>query len=101
MPSKEFTEEMKEKLLQAKFELEEELKGLPVHQEMGDDREANSDEVGPDEVNEDVRNRIKSDLQKIDAALTKIESGTYGVDDEGKEISEERLRVIPWADKAL
>jgi RNA polymerase-binding transcription factor DksA len=44
---------------------------------------------------------MKSDLEKVSKALGKIEAGTYGTDDEGKEISEERLRAMPWADKAL
>ncbi len=101
MLSQEFIEEMKAKLLESKAQLEEEMAGMPLHAEMGDDREANSDEVGPDEVSEDVHKRITADLQKIDAALAKIDAGTYGTDDEGKEISEERLRVIPWADKSI
>ena len=44
---------------------------------------------------------FKSDLEKIDKALAKIDAGTYGTDDSGVEISEERLRVIPWADQAI
>jgi RNA polymerase-binding transcription factor DksA len=40
-------------------------------------------------------------LEKIENALKKIETGTYGTDSEGKQISEERLRVLPWADKAI
>ena len=96
-----FVEEMKQKMIATKSQLQEELQGLPVHAEMGDEREDNADEVGPDEANQDVRALLKSDLQKIDAALAKIEAGTYGTDDEGNEISEERLCVLPWADKAL
>jgi RNA polymerase-binding transcription factor DksA len=45
--------------------------------------------------------RIKSDLAKIEKAFQKIEDGTYGFDEAGKQISEERLKVLPWADKAI
>ena len=47
------------------------------------------------------KQKLEEDLKKINAALEKIEAGTYGTDDEGKEIAEERLRILPWADKAL
>jgi len=37
-------------------------------------------------------------LEAIDAALARIESGTYGRCERcGKEIEEERLEAIPWA----
>ena len=101
MLSKEFIEEMKQKLIDAKNQLTQELGGLPVHTEMGDDLEAQEDEVEVDDVNHDIRERIESDLKKIETALTKIETGSYGIDDDGKEISEARLRAIPWADKAI
>jgi RNA polymerase-binding transcription factor DksA len=44
---------------------------------------------------------LQKDLEKVEAALNKIANGTYGTDDDGKEISEARLRAIPWADKAI
>ncbi len=96
-----FIEEMNQKLLEEKKRLEEDLAGLHSHTEMGDDTEANSDEVGPDEVSQDIMATIKADIAKIDVALEKITNGSYGTDDEGKQISEERLRAMPWADKAL
>lgn len=101
MLSQEFVNEMKQRLLEEKRKMEEELGGLPVHTEMGDDQEANADEDAVDMANQDVIGRIKGDLARIEAALERIEAGTYGVDAEGKEISEERLRALPWADKAL
>lgn len=40
----------------------------------------------------------KETLEKIDEALRKVTEGTYGIcEDCGSEISEERLRVIPFA----
>ncbi len=101
MITQEFVTEMKQELLAHKERLEQELAGLPMHVVMGDDLEANQDEVGPDEANADARAIIEADLVKIDKALEKINAGTYGVDDAGHEISEARLRVIPWADTAV
>ena len=101
MLSKEFLEEMKQKLLAAKEKLGAELAETHAHTEMGESDEENSDEVGPDEASEDVIALLKADLEKIDKALAKIEDGSYGTDDEGKAISEDRLRVLPWADKAI
>ncbi len=99
--STEFIAEMKAKLLAEKQRLEDDLSGLSEHTEMGDDEDENADEVNVDEVNQDAIAAIKADLEKIGKALEKIEQGTYGTDDDGQSISEERLRVLPWADKAL
>jgi RNA polymerase-binding protein DksA len=42
--------------------------------------------------------REDSALQEVDAALRRIEQGTYGTCEEtGKPIPEERLRAVPWA----
>jgi RNA polymerase-binding transcription factor DksA len=101
MLSQEFINEMKQKLEERKLQLLEDLKGYQPHTEMGTDYDENASEFEVDAANQDMMFRIKDDLEKIDKALGKIEAGTYGVDDEGQEISEERLRVIPWADKAL
>lgn len=101
MLSQSFIEEMKSALLEKKSALEKELNGLSSHTEMGTDMDDNAQEVEKDEVSQDLITTIKSDLVKIEKALEKIQNGSYGIDDEGKEISEERLKVIPWADKAI
>lgn len=50
--------------------------------ELGDTLEGNSEQV----------------LEEIDAALRRIDEGTYGVCTNcGKSISEERLEALPWA----
>ncbi len=101
MISKSFIEEMKALLLKKQAELEMELKGLKPHEELGTDMDSSAQEVEHDEVSQDVIAAIHKDLEKIEKALQKISEGTYGIDDEGKEISEERLKVLPWADKAI
>lgn len=96
-----FIKEMQEKLLEAKAKLEQELSGLNAHTEMGDDEDENAEELNVDEVSQDLISRISQDLQKINKALAKIDQGTYGIDNQGREISEERLRALPWADRAI
>jgi DnaK suppressor protein len=54
------------------------------------------------DLNEDINlqklTSHKQTLAKIDEALRKLEEGTYGIcEDCGSEISEERLKVIPFA----
>jgi DnaK suppressor protein len=101
MLSQQFIEEMKNELLKNKKRLEDDLANLKPHTEMGGDIDSNVQEVEEDELNQDLISRIHSDLEKINKALQKIEQGTYGTDDEGKEIPEKRLKALPWADKAI
>ncbi|MCL5666365.1 MAG: hypothetical protein M1383_01145 [Patescibacteria group bacterium] len=101
MLSQEFIQEMKKELLENKARLERDLADLHPHTELGDDVDGNAEEIQVDEVNQDLIARMSGDLEKINKALQRIEDGTYGVDGSGKEISEERLRAIPWADKAI
>lgn len=96
-----FIEEMKQKLLSQKAKLESDLAGLSPHEDLGGDLDSNVQEVEDDEVSQDMIARIKSDLEKIDKALMKIKNGSYGLDNKGNPIPEDRLRAIPWADKAL
>jgi RNA polymerase-binding transcription factor DksA len=77
------------------------LAGLSSHTEVGPDEDENASEVAMDEVNQDLIARMHSDLDKINKALGKMDQGTYGVDDSGKVIGEDRLRAIPWADRAI
>ena len=101
MLSQEFVSEMKQKLIEAREKLEQDLAGLSPHTEIGSDPDESAEEVELDEVNQDMIARINRDLAKISNALKKIEAGTYGTDDSGSEISEARLRALPWADKAI
>jgi RNA polymerase-binding transcription factor DksA len=101
MLTQEFIEEMKQALEAKKKELTDALSGLSSHTELGEDSEENAQEVQLDEVSQDVMAVLQKDLEKVEAALNKIANGTYGTDDDGKEISEARLRAIPWADKAI
>ena len=101
MLSPEFIEQSKQRLLELQKSLIEELKGLSPHTELGNQEGDAASELEIDEVNQDLIARISSDLEKIAKALAKIEAGTYGLDDDGKEISEARLVAMPFADKAV
>lgn len=101
MLSPEFVENMKIRLLEQKIKLEGELNGVKPHTELGNNYDDTASELPLDEVNQDVIAQIKLDLEKIEHALEKIAAGTYGIDDEGNEISEERLDALPYADKAI
>lgn len=60
------------------------------------------DEVANYEVNLSVKNELEPELHRYQAALQRIENGTYGKDiDTGAEISLERLRANPAAETAL
>ena len=45
-----------------------------------------------------ISNRALDTVEEIDAALARIEAGTYGIcTASGKPIPKERLEAIPWA----
>ena len=48
------------------------------------------------EVNQSIKGHIDAELQEVDAALERVEEGTYGICELcGQPISEERLEVRP------
>ena len=50
------------------------------------------------DINLSLLSTHKEDLTKMDESLRKLAEGTYGVcEDCGKEVSEERLKVLPFA----
>ncbi len=101
MLSAAFISEMKELLVAQQAKFTTELNDLQPHTEVGDESDENATEREMDELNRDLIIRLQTDLDKVEAALVKIEQGNYGVDNDGNEIAEERLRAMPWADKAI
>lgn len=101
MYTPEFIEEMKTKLTAEREKLEKELAAYSEHTEVGTEMDENATEIQIDEVSQNMRERVQVDLEKIEKAMQKIEDGTYGTADDGSEISEDRLRAIPWADTAI
>ncbi len=101
MHSKEFIDRMKERLIEERENLTEELNSLSETTDVGEETDENATAFQIDEVNNDIAETIKADLLKIEKALKKTEDGTYGMTDDGQEISEERLEVLPWADSIV
>ena len=101
MYSQEFLDEMKQALIKEKNRLETDLADLHAHTEIGDDADESATEVEIDEVNQDLMATLTRALDMVNAALEKVDDGTYGVDEGGKVIGEERLRAMPWADKVV
>lgn len=96
-----FIQQMKQRLLDEKSRLQTELAGLHMHTEVGTQADENAEEMELDELNQNLINRMKKDLEKIEKAMAKIEAGTYGLDDTGKPIVKERLEALPWADTVI
>jgi DnaK suppressor protein len=99
MLSQEFIERMRERLLEEREKFQDELNSLHSHTEVGDDEDENASEYQNDEISNDIMAQLKSEITRIDAALKRIEDGTYGKSTvSGKDISEARLEVLPWAE---
>lgn len=107
-------EELKQKLLKEKKRIEENIsksetgeKGVDREYEtkfteIERDREENADEMEMYESNLVVDESLKAELEKIDAALSRIKQGTYGACSNCQgEIPIERLRAYPQADACL
>ena len=108
--SKAFIEEQKQLLLATKGQLEKDLasrgtkKGSDAadyrttYQEYGDDEESNAAEYAQTEINLGVVEKLEDELKGVNAALLRIEDGTYGRDQKtGTAIREERLKANPAA----
>lgn len=92
--------ECRQKLLQTKADLLNRVKDART--------DLNNDDRGGDEADQTVRvlaeaefltlhERLRTQLMEIEMALSRIESGTFGICEETEEeIEPERLRAIPW-----
>lgn len=102
-----FVAEMKQRLISEKERLQADLDKI-ARREEGNDYEANYPDYGRDEEDNatEVGDYIAAtatteayerQLEEVEAALRRIESGTYGVTQDGRVIPEERLRANPAA----
>lgn len=109
----EFIEEMKAKLLDEKQQFESSLGRFAKKTEVPGDYEATFEDIGPDadenasEVemyadNIALEDNLEGQLAEVDAALARMEVGTYGACRVcGKDIEEGRLRAFPAADDCM
>lgn len=106
--------ELKQELLEEKKRIEENIsktekgrKGTDreyetAFPEIERDQEENADEMEMYESNLAVDESMKAELEKIDAALSRMESGSYGrCSNCQKDIPPERLMAYPQADTCL
>lgn len=101
-----FVEEMRQKLLAEKEQLDKELRVLG-HKDHGDfqanypdygrKEEENADEVADYQARAAATEAAEERFKNVEQALERIETGTYGVTDDGILIPEERLRANPAA----
>jgi RNA polymerase-binding transcription factor DksA len=50
------------------------------------------------EKDDAIRSGLERELEEVDAALARVDTGTYGIDEEtGEPISDERLEALPTA----
>ncbi|MCX6763022.1 MAG: TraR/DksA C4-type zinc finger protein [Candidatus Moranbacteria bacterium] len=107
-------EELKQKLLEEKKRIENTLSKTETGKKETDreyettfpevdrDEEANADEMDMYESNLAADETMKSELEKIEKALTSIDKGTYGFCINcQKEIPIERLHAYPQADTCI
>ena len=98
--SEKLIKECKDKLLKTKMDLLNRVKEAREKLDLG--------EKGGDEADQTMRflaeqemlnlnDRLRTQLYEIESALSRIESGAYGLCEETEEVIEvERLRAIPW-----
>ena len=93
--------EMKEKLLAMKLDLENRLSRIKDHRSRGMDGAQNEDDMSQVEQGEEVIDSLEkheiNTLNKVTAALNRIEKDSYGIcivcDDD---IREKRIRALPY-----
>jgi DnaK suppressor protein len=103
-------EYFKKKLIDKKAEIEKQLGAFAkktgkikddyetVFEHIGDSEEENADEVTNYEDNLAIEHSLEENLREIDAALDRIENGTYGIcTDCNKLMTIERLEAMPEA----
>lgn len=108
---KQLLEELRNKLLQEKTQIKNDLERIAKPVNNKDDFDTKFDEIGTGEDenateieeyadNLAVEGTLESQLKEIDEALEKINLGTYGKCEIcGQDISIERLKAYPWAKK--
>lgn len=100
MYSDEFLARMRDKLLNEKQEVIKKIEIYSQDEEPMDNPDL--DDLGNDAVEDIIEEKVieahKQILTKIDAALERMNKGTYGLCDETQEyIPENLLEKVPWA----
>ena len=102
MFDQEFIQKMKERLLSEKQEVEKKLKELHSPEAPMDnpDEDDLANDAAEDIIEESSRAAFQEIADKINAALARVEQGTYGIClKTGKVIPREHLEQEPWAEE--
>lgn len=73
----------------------------PKWPSVGDKEDENATEVSMYQTSLSLTRDLEARVDKITAALERIENGTYGKCTEGDDIDEDRLRAVPEADTCV
>ena len=70
---------------------------LPERDDPGDDADL-AERFGPPDVDNQLHAQYEQSLRAVEAALQRMEAGTYGISVKtGEAIPVERLEAVPWA----
>jgi len=101
MLDQDFIQQMKEKLLAEKLEIESKLTELAAPEKSMDNPDLDdlANDATEDIIEESTRAAFRDVLDKINAALQRIADGRYGLCiQDGLEISRDKLASEPWAE---
>ncbi len=97
--NKKFIEQQRNALLKEKERLTAQIEKLEKYPDYGDFEEDTINELQDYENNMSIDDELNSVLDKVNAALSAIDNGTYGRCSKCQEvITENRLEIIPYAD---
>ncbi len=106
---KEFLENMRERLLEEKKSLENDLSRFAkpfgeegeyrtIEENLGSDMDDSATETEINDNNRSLERSLEANLRDALDALAKIDAGTYGICEKtGREIPRERLEALPMA----
>lgn len=99
--STEFIADMKSLLEQERTTLTKEVGATGDYPEYGRNEEDNVTEMADYQASKATENTLEERLGNVNAALERIEQGTYGVTTDGETIPEDRLQANPAADSVV
>ena len=94
----------RQRLAEERARIEQELEriGRPDASDEPQDSGDQADELEQEATDDALREDLKQNLEAIKRAEARLEEGTYGVSVvSGDPIPDERLEVIPWADRTV
>jgi RNA polymerase-binding protein DksA len=99
LPSKDFIEKQKAKLLEEKQKIEEEISKLKEFPEYSQNIDDNAQALSEYENNQSIDVQLEMVLTKVKKALKAIDEGTYGVCKKCQSnVEAGRLKIMPYAE---